>query len=149
MSSYIQNLRMLVGAVPIVAATASVIVLDAAGRLLLQRRSDDGTWGLPGGYVELGESVEETAVRELREETGLVARSLEFYKVYSGRELHNKYPNGHEAWFVDSVFRTREYDGVQAIQGDETLELGFFPLDSLPSPLSPSNLPTLRDLGMR
>ena len=57
MSSYIQNLRMLVGAVPIVAATASVIVLDAAGRLLLQRRSDDGTWGLPGGYVELGESV--------------------------------------------------------------------------------------------
>jgi 8-oxo-dGTP pyrophosphatase MutT (NUDIX family) len=134
---------------PIVAATASVVVLDGEGRLLLQRRSDDGTWGLPGGYVEPGESVEEAAARELQEETGLVARSLEFSRVYSGRELYNKYPNGDETWFVDSVFIARDYSGELSSQGDETLELGFFSVDALPSPLSPSNLPTVRDLAGR
>jgi 8-oxo-dGTP pyrophosphatase MutT (NUDIX family) len=146
MPNYIRELRERIGQIPIVAATASVVVLDGEGRILLQRRSDDGTWGLPGGYVELGESVEETAARELLEETGLTARNLEFFKVYSGKELYNKYPNGDETWFVDSVFLTRNFTGKLTVDGDESLDLRFFSPDSLPETISPSNLPTLRDV---
>ena len=53
---------------------AAAIVLDGEGKILLQRRSDNGRWGLPGGSVEIGESVAAAVVREVREETGLDAR---------------------------------------------------------------------------
>ncbi|MCG6494075.1 NUDIX hydrolase [Kitasatospora sp. A2-31] len=50
---------------------ASVVVVDDAGRVLLQRRSDNGMWALPGGVMELGESIAGCGVRETREETGI------------------------------------------------------------------------------
>ncbi|MBX6768488.1 MAG: NUDIX domain-containing protein, partial [Actinomadura rubrobrunea] len=50
---------------------ASAVVTDDAGRILLQRRSDNGLYALPGGTMDLGESLPETAIREVREETGL------------------------------------------------------------------------------
>ena len=50
---------------------ASAIVTDRSGRILLHRRSDNDLWGLPGGGMELGESISQTIVREVREETGL------------------------------------------------------------------------------
>lgn len=55
--------------------TASVIVVDADGNILLQHRSDNGYWGLPGGAMELGESFEETARREVLEELGWLSES--------------------------------------------------------------------------
>jgi len=54
----------------LVVATSSVVT-DAAGRVLLLRRTDSGNWALPGGALELGESLTECAVREVLEETGL------------------------------------------------------------------------------
>ncbi|MGG3506550.1 NUDIX domain-containing protein [Paenibacillus lautus] len=53
--------------------TGGAIIRDHHGRILLQRRSDYGNWGLPGGGMEAGESVEETMRREVLEETGLVS----------------------------------------------------------------------------
>ncbi|MFF3110384.1 NUDIX hydrolase [Kitasatospora sp. NPDC057904] len=50
---------------------ASVVVVDAAGRILLQRRTDNGMWGLPGGMMEIGESLGECGIRETYEETGI------------------------------------------------------------------------------
>ena len=58
-------------------------VFDDEGRLLVQRRADDGTWGLPGGFVDPNESPRETAVRETREETGLVVKPEELIGVYT------------------------------------------------------------------
>ena len=51
--------------------SASAVIFDRRGRVLLQQRSDGGQWGLPGGSVEIGESVTDAAIREVREETGL------------------------------------------------------------------------------
>ena len=54
-----------------VRASVSAVIFDPRGRLLLQQRSDGGQWGLPGGSVEIGESLREAVIREVGEETGL------------------------------------------------------------------------------
>lgn len=65
---------------PKVGATAAVF--DDDGRILLIERADNGKWAVPGGHAESGESPAETAVRELREETGLDARTVELVDAY-------------------------------------------------------------------
>ena len=69
---YIEDLRKIIGHRCISLTGSVVIIKDGEGRILLQKRTHPkGRWGLPGGLMELGESCEETAVREVREETGL------------------------------------------------------------------------------
>lgn len=63
--------------------SADAAVFNADGQVLLQRRSDDGTWSLPGGYSDANESPAETAVRETREETGLEVEPVELVDVYT------------------------------------------------------------------
>jgi len=84
--------------------TGGAIIQDHRGRILLQRRSDYGNWGLPGGGMEAGESVEETMRREVLEETGLVVLDSELYGVYSGSRMQYRYPDGNEVVFVMFVF---------------------------------------------
>lgn len=74
--------------------TGGAIIRDHHGRILLQRRSDYGNWGLPGGGMEAGESVEETMRREVLEETGLVVLDHELYGAYSGPRMQYRYPDG-------------------------------------------------------
>ena len=94
MSEYILDLRKTVGHRPLLQVGASVIVVDSEGRILLQKRRDNGLWGYAGGSVELDEEVEKAAMRELFEETGLVVNELELFGVFSGKNLHYTYPNG-------------------------------------------------------
>lgn len=86
MSEYIKSLRQHLGHTPLLQVGASVIVINEAGQMLMQQRTDCGSWGYAGGSVELGESVEQTAERELFEETGLKAKKLELLGVYSGEK---------------------------------------------------------------
>lgn len=104
MTEYMKFLRGYVGQQPLLQCGASVIVENEAGELLLQLRTDNHCWGYPGGSVELGESVEETAKRELFEETGLVAEELVLFSVFSGEELYYIYPNGDEVHNIDIVY---------------------------------------------
>ncbi len=67
MSNYIVELRKVIGNRPLIACSACVIVVDDAERILLQRRTDNGLWGLPGGAMEIGETLEQTARREAYE----------------------------------------------------------------------------------
>src|SRR5438034_11818350 len=81
----------------------SAIILTGEG-LLLQRRSDNRLWGLPGGGVEPGESVTEAVVREVREETGLEVVPLRLIGVYSSPE-HGQivtYPDGYVIHYITS-----------------------------------------------
>ena len=64
---------------------AEAAVFDDDDRVLLLQRADDGTWGLPGGWVEPGESPAEAAVRETREETGLDVELAGLVDVYDRR----------------------------------------------------------------
>ena len=77
---YFKYLRQYVGHKPIILPGSVVIILNGQNEILLQKRND-GYWGLPGGLMDLGESFEEVAKREVFEETGLVVEDLELLKV--------------------------------------------------------------------
>lgn len=143
MSDYILDLRKLVGHRPLLQAGASVLLEDAAGRILLQRRADDHKWGYHGGSVELDEDVEEAARRELLEETGLRARSLTLFGVFSGPAMHHVYPNGDVVSNIDHVYLCTDYEGELRPQPGEVEELCFFSWDALPEDLTAMNRPAL------
>ncbi len=136
MSSYIMDLRKIVGHRPLLQVGASVIVEDKEGRILLQLRSDNHCWGYAGGSVELDEVVEEAAKRELFEETGLVAKELTLFGVFSGKDTHYVYPNGDEVSNVDIVYICKDYSGDLLCQEGEVDALKFFPIDQIPDNIS-------------
>lgn len=137
------DMRKVVGHRCILQVGASVILEDKNGRVLLQKRADNHMWGYAGGSVELDEKVEDAAKRELYEETGLIANSLELFGVFSGKELHYIYPNGDEVSNIDVVYVCRDYCGELKRQEDEVVELKFFDYANLPEKLSPPIKPVL------
>ena len=132
MSSYIMDLRKVVGHRPLLQVGASVIVEDDKGRILLQLRSDNNCWGYAGGSVELDEEVEEAAKRELFEETGLIANKLSLFGVFSGKDTHYIYPNGDEVSNIDIVYICKDYSGELRCQEGEVNDLRFFEKDNIP-----------------
>ena len=135
MAGYILELRKIVGHRPLIQTGASVLVEDSEGRVLLQLRHDNHCWGYPGGSMEIDEELEDTARRELFEETGIVAEELELFGVFSGKALHYVYPNGDEVSNVDIVYLCDDYDGDLRCQAEEVEELRFFEIDKLPDDL--------------
>jgi len=146
MANYIMDLRRLVGQRTLMMMGASVIVEDGDGRVLLQRRSDNGLRGYHGGAVEIDERVEDAARRELFEETGLTAGTMALFGVFSGPEMHYTYPNGDDVSIVDALFLCRDWSGTPRAQESEVAELRFFARDALPpdDEISPPNRPGLR-----
>lgn len=134
---YIMDLRAYVGHRPLIQVGSSVIVEDGQGRILLQRRTDNGLWCFSSaGSMEPGESAEETARRELLEETGLTANKLELVGVYTGAKEYAVYPNGDEVYNVEFFFVCRDWFGALTPQEDEVDSLRFFHPDELPDGLS-------------
>lgn len=125
---------------PVVVQTgASIIVEDSEGRILMHQRQDDGTWSYPGGRIEIDETVEEGARREVFEECGLHVGEMELLGVFSGKELNHIYPNGNEVCGIDIVYITRDYTGQLTSMDGEAAQMGFYPIDALPRPISAMN----------
>lgn len=137
--AYIQDLRKHVGMQPIIMVGAAALVLDGQNCLLLQRRTDDGRWGLIGGAMELGESIEETARRELMEEAGLEATELKLLGVFSGEGFYHQYPNGDQVHNVIIAFVIHDAKGEPRACQEEGLELAYFSLNDLPDNILPLN----------
>jgi len=121
-------------------------LLLRGNQVLLQRRKDNGLWGIPGGSLEPGESLEEAAIRETYEEVGLVIDKLTLFKVYSGKDQFYTYPNGDQIYDVCVAFLTRDFHGELQADASEVLELAFFPVDKLPADLNPLDQQILFDL---
>jgi 8-oxo-dGTP pyrophosphatase MutT (NUDIX family) len=135
MDPYLRFLRSKVGHALIVAPVAAVAARDHEGRLLLQQRSDDHTWGLPGGWMSPGESALDCARRECLEETGWEIEITGLLGVYSDPTQHTvTYPNGDQAQFVATVFEARCIRQVHETD-QETLALSFVTPATLPDSL--------------
>lgn len=134
---YISSLRDKVGHAPVILVGALVLIFNKDKQVLLQLRSDNESWGLPGGTMELGESFEEAATREVYEETNLEIQNLKFITNFSGKDYHMVYPNGDEAYTVTALFESEEYEGELSADIKETQNLKFFDIDKLPQNISP------------
>ncbi|WP_300351469.1 NUDIX hydrolase [Clostridium sp.] len=118
---------------PLIMCSAGVIIIDNLGRVLLQQRTDNNMWGLPGGSLELGESFQEAAIREVYEEVGFKISTLDLFNVYSGVNCYNKYPNGDEIYNASSIFVTSNYEGEMVLQEEESMSAKFFYKHEIPN----------------
>ena len=146
--TYLQRLRPLVGPDPLVVAAAGVLVWDQQGRLLMQQRSDDRTWCIPGGAVEPGEDLEDAARRELREETGLHAYDLTLLTARSGPDCLLIYPNGDQCQVISVTYRAESWTGQLAAHDDETADLAWCEPRRLPG-MNLYNAALFADLSAR
>lgn len=89
-------------------------------------------WGIPGGLMELGESAEETAKREVFEETGLTVGKLKLIDVFSREGSYIKVPNGDEFYAVTVAYYTNEISGSFNMDESESLEFAFISIDEFP-----------------
>ncbi|WP_207729331.1 NUDIX domain-containing protein [Clostridium sp. 'deep sea'] len=86
--------------------------------------------------MELGESLEETAKREVCEEVNLICNSLQLFNVYSGKELYYKYPDGNEVYNVTVTYLCNDFNGNIKVELTEGRDAKFFNLDKIPKNLS-------------
>lgn len=128
---YISNIRKKVGYEPLIGVGATILIFNEKNELLLNLRSNTRNWGIPGGLKELNETIEECAIREVKEETNLALYDLNLLAVLSREEFYFKYPNNDELDCVITLFEARNYEGTLKINDNESTELKFFSLDNL------------------
>lgn len=127
--SYLGKLRAVMGAQPLIAVGARVLVEDAQGRFLVLRRADDGKWALPAGGLELGESLMQAAARELREETNLVLTDPTPFGLSSDPVVESHtYPNGDRVQAVSFLVHMRSLDTPLHANDGEAQDLRFLPM---------------------
>lgn len=144
MNDYIKTMRTMIGHETLLTIGCGAIIEDEDGNILLQRRTDNGMWGIPGGILEIGETVLETVKREVKEETNITLHDLSLFGIYSGKEGLTKYPNGDEVFSVQVIFYTTDYTG-DAVMDHESLEIHFFAKNNLPINLNPHQAPFILD----
>lgn len=131
MSPYYQSLRKFVGTDLILMPCVAGIVHDSLGRLLLQQKAD-GTWSLPAGAVEPGESPYDAMTRELLEETGMKATNLTLVDCFGGSEFRHTYANGHKVEYVVLLFHCVGEIQEGAVLDSETVNLRYFSRHEFP-----------------
>ena len=127
---YIKWIRSKVGHEKVILVFAGGCVFDERGRVLLQKRGDSENWGFPGGAIALGETPENAAIRELKEETGLDVVVNSLIGIYTDGDM--RYSNGDQAHSVCIVYELKEIGGKLKCDNLETLELKYFDIDELP-----------------
>jgi len=145
MRDYIQMLRGKIGNAKIIVPGVRALILNTAGELLLEKQRLFGSWALPHGCVDLGESALDAVAREVKEETGLQVIHAEVFGLYTHPRYSITYPNGDQVQTFTVAFRVHEWSGTPRPDGNEVTELGFFPFAELPAPLYPIHVETIED----
>lgn len=126
---------------PITVADAAII--DEKTRILLIQRSDNKKWAMPGGYLEVGETPAEGALREALEETGVQATSEAFVGVYDSRRCGTIFP--HHLYIFTFLCRPGAKPKQPPSHGHEVLDTAWFGQTELPKPLSSGHEVRIRD----
>ena len=146
MDNWVEKIREKIGHDPIILPHAVTIVLDLDRRLLVEERADDGYLDFPGGTLDIGETIEDCAKRELKEETGLIVDIMMPFKTYTGDITKYEYANGDVIYGIDVVYLVSNYHGDMAPQKEEVKSLKFMRLGDIQGKLSPRNKQILKDL---
>ncbi|HAQ56996.1 MAG TPA: NTP pyrophosphohydrolase [Acholeplasmatales bacterium] len=139
--SYIAWIRGLVGDAKIILNAACVVIPNDKGEILLQKRSDNLKWGLPGGLLELDEPIALGAVREVKEETDLDVKITGFIGVFINPLM--TWRKTDKAEVICHSFVGEVTGGTLSIHDDESLAFGWFKKDNLPEIHSSDNRETI------
>lgn len=124
---------------------ANVAIFNDSGQVLLTRRQDNGLWCLPGGHMDLGERIDQTAVREALEETGLRVELERLVGLYSSYYPPGTFGEDSPARaIVVALFRARPSGGTLTLNAEVT-EFGWFDPGQLPEDLIPQHVRRIRD----
>lgn len=116
----------------------AIVIFNKENQVLLQKRADVNLWGIPSGHVEPGETVQDAAIREVSEETGLQIKILRLIGVYSEPSSQIfRYPDGRVTHFVTCCFQAEVVSGELTVSPPETLDLRYFPCNRLPADILP------------
>ncbi|MFB6890376.1 NUDIX domain-containing protein [Kitasatospora sp. NPDC056327] len=121
---------------------ASVVVVDDAGRVLLQRRTDNGMWALPGGRMDLGESIAGCGIRETREETGIDIEITGIVGTYTDPRHVFAYDDGEVRQEFSICLLGRPLGGELRVS-DESHEVAWF------TPVETDGLPMVSNIRRR
>jgi 8-oxo-dGTP pyrophosphatase MutT (NUDIX family) len=129
-SPYLKSLRDELGTRLLLLPGVTAVVFDDQHRVLLGQRSDNGNWALIAGVMDPGEQPAEAVVREVYEETAVHVVVERVTSVLTQPPI--TYPNGDRCEYVDITFRCRAIGGEARVNDDESLQVGWYPLDDLP-----------------
>jgi mutator protein MutT len=131
MRDYIKWIRKKVGHDTIILNFSVACITNDIGEILFQKRSaKEELWGFPGGAVEIGESIEDALIREVKEETGLNVSVEHFIGVYS--KYFTTYPNGDSSQSICFFFKCRIINGDLIVDNKETFDLQYFDINNIP-----------------
>lgn len=134
---YIAELRKHIGHSPIMVTAAMCIIYDKEKGILFEKRSDNGMWCVPGGAIELGETLEQALEREVKEETSLDISNPKLFHVNAN--VHMVYPNKDEVYYTDVIYEVNEYSGTLKCD-EESTELKWFKIEEIPENIMPTQI---------
>ena len=137
---YIHELRKVIGPRKIILNCAGTLIVRD-GKILFQRRTDNGKWGLIGGLVEMNETYRQAALREAREETGLEVKLDSFLGIFHNHNM--VWSNGDAAHVIAAMFTASIVSGEPRIDG-ESYELRFFGKDEIPELFAEDHIEALK-----
>lgn len=109
---------------------ASALVVDEHGRILMQRRADSGNWSFPGGTMEIGETLDQCVIREVKEETGLDIAVTGLLGIYTDPAHVIAYSDGEVRQEFNITYHGRVLGGTLAVS-DESTDLRYIHPDDI------------------
>ncbi|GAA0788044.1 NUDIX hydrolase [Hathewaya limosa] len=113
-----------------IVAAASAVIIDQSGRILLHKRKDNNMWSLLGGAMETGESISQTIIREVKEESGYDVKINKLIGIYTDPQHVIEYSDGEIRQQFSICFNCEVVAGNLTIS-DESKDVQFFNIDEL------------------